>query len=267
MDYMFITNLSTFIVQNSKRTRMKNMLIIFLLIPGLIASMASRSQETREPVSEAEATNVLLAIQTGIPSKEMQAAIKNNMGNIGFGGALSVLTNPFTWGRNKRNSPLRIGAEIGYTYYGRFLSDVNINGYRGIYKTSYGILQANAIFRLLPSLPAPVRPFIEVLAGGNFYLSNTKEDLSVIESALGIEAFDIDNYASAGFNKGIAVGCSFGKKRKDEGKFTLRVSYNRGSDIKYVVRNSLEYNPAVGLQYSVGKAPVSYVMVQAGIGL
>lgn len=229
----------------------------------------SRAQDDAASPEAAEQTNVSLAFEVGIPFKVMQAAIKNNMGNIGFGGVLSFLTNPFTWGAIKRNSPLRIGAEIGYTYYGRFLSEVNINGYRGNYKTSYGILHANVLLRLLPSSPAPVRPFIEVMGGGNFYLSDTKENLNAIESALGLQGFDIDSYASTGFNKGVAIGCSFGKKtrRNDDGLFTLRMSYNLGSDIRYVVRNSLVYNPGQGLQYTVGRAKVKYIMVQAGVGL
>lgn len=216
-----------------------------------------------------ETTNALVALQVGIPTEKMKSAIKNNMGGTGFGGAVLVLTNPFTWGHNKRNSPLRIGGEIGYTYYGRFLTDVNINGYRGSYKTSYGILQANALLRLLPSEPAPVRPFIEALVGGNFYFSSIKENLSAIESALGIQPFDLDGYTSVGFNKGVAVGCGFGKRKRrhqDEARFILRLSYNWGTDIKYVVRNSLVYNGSY-LQYSVGRTPVSYLMVQAGIGL
>ncbi|HEY6502489.1 MAG TPA: hypothetical protein VIZ28_00820, partial [Chitinophagaceae bacterium] len=208
---------------------MKKRLVILLLSPCLLCSVWSWSQEAEEKATEVEDINVLLAFQVGIPSKEMLEAIKNNMGNTGFGGALCILTNPFTWGKNKRNSPLRIGAEIGYTYYGRFISNVNINGYNGSYKTSYGILHANALFRLMPSTPAPVRPFIEALIGGNFYLSNIKENLDAIETALGLEGFDIDNYASSGFNKGVAIGCGFGgKKKKDSGKFILRVSYNWG---------------------------------------
>jgi hypothetical protein len=220
--------------------------------------------------SDAEALNALFALQVGLPFRDMQAAVKNNMGNAGIGAGLSVLTNPFSWGRNKRNSPIRIGAEVGYTYYGRFLSDVNINGYRGSYKTSYGIFQLNALLRLQPSEPAPIRPFFEVLVGGNFYLSNTKEDLSAIESALGLQGFDIDSYGSAGFNKGIAVGCSFGKKnpKRDDARFILRISYNRGSDIKYVVRNSLDYYPSTNsLGYLLGRAPVKYLMVQLGVGI
>ena len=259
--------LSTFKAYCNKEEQMGKRYLIALFCIFFFAGIPGWSQRNAVRRTDAETVNGMFAIQVGIPSKEMQAAVKNNMGNIGFGAGLSVLTNPFSWGRNKRNSPLRIGGEIGYTYYGRFHSDVYINGYTGNYKTSYGILQANAVVRLQPSEPGPVRPFVEALVGGNFYLSNTKEDLSTIESALGIQAFDIGSYTSTGFNKGIAVGCSFGKPRKDQARFALRVSYNWGSDIKYVVRNSLIYDPGSGgLAYLIGRAKVRYLMVQAGIG-
>lgn len=214
-----------------------------------------------------ETANGLIALQVGIPSKAMQVAVENKMGNLGFGLGLSGLTNPFSWGRNKRNSPLRIGAEAGYTYYGRFLTKVNINGYTGDYKTSYGILQLNGIIQLRPQEPEKISPFAEILAGGNFYLSTTKENLSAIESGLGIPSFDFGGYSSASFNKGVAVGCSFGKVRQDEPRFTVRLSYNWGTSIKYVVRNSLAYNSSSGqLEYYVGKAPVRYLMAQIGVG-
>src|SRR3954470_14731730 len=132
---------------------------------------------------DVEAANGLFALQVGFPSKAMQAAVKNNMGNLGFGLGICGLSNPFSWGRNKRNSPLRIGGEAGYSYYGRFLSEVNINGNKGSYKTSYGILQLNGIIQLRPAEPEAVTPFIELLAGGNFYLSTTKENLNAIESS------------------------------------------------------------------------------------
>lgn len=208
-----------------------------------------------------------LTLQLGIPSEPMKRAIQNEMGDLGFGGALTVLTNPFSWGRNKRNSPLRIGGEVGYTYYGRFLSEVNINGYRGNYKTSYGIMQLNAVVQLRPTYTEKLTPFVEVLAGGNFYLSSTKENLSVIESALGIPSLEIDNFANVGFNKGVALGFSVGKPSSNS-RFLVRVSYNVGSDIKYVVRNSLQFDPGRNLlTYQVGRVPVKYLMVQVGIGI
>lgn len=230
----------------------------------LILSFSADAQR-KEYVQKA---NGFIGLQVGIPAAAMQEAIKNKMGNIGFGIGISGLTNPFSWGRNKRNSPLRIGAEVGYTYYGRFLSNVNINGFQGDYKTSYGILQLNGIIQLRLSEPEFVTPFIEGLLGGNFYLSTTKENLSAIESGLGIPSFDIGSYSSASINKGAAIGCSIGKVREDQARFTMRVSYNWGPKIRYVIRNSLAYNSSAGrLEYYLGEAPVRYFMVQIGIGI
>jgi hypothetical protein len=217
--------------------------------------------------SYVERTNGFLGLQVGVPTKATQPAIKNNMGNTGFGAGFMFLTNPFSWGRNKRNSPLRIGAGLGYTYYGRFLTKVNINGYQGDYKTAYGILDLNGVLQFRPQVTSSIQPFVEILAGGNFYISTIRENLGAIESALGIPAFELDAYSSASFNKGAAIGFSFGRKHQDRARFTIRGSYNIGSAIKYIVRNSLQYDQSTGLmEYAVGKAPVRYFLIQAGIG-
>lgn len=248
---------------------MKRNLISFLVLSVLLIFITSSAfSQFNRHVPYIEKANGLIGLQVGIPSKAMQEAIKNKMGNLGFGLGFTALTNPFAWGRNKRNSPLRIGGELGYTYYGRFLSEVNINGNKGDYKTSYGIVQANGIIQIRPTLPEKVSPFFEVFAGGVFYLSTTKENLSAIESSLGIPSFDFGGYSSASFNKGLAIGCSFGRPSADEPRFTMRLSYNWGNKIKYVIRNSLEYDPGSGgLVYYVGEAPVRYLMVQVGIGI
>ncbi|MCR6719173.1 MAG: hypothetical protein NVV59_02550 [Chitinophagaceae bacterium] len=239
----------------------RSLLIIFFFGLGFNAT-AQEPEREKNPV---ESLSGRFVVQVGIPSEKMQDAIRNEMGNLGFGGSLALLSNPFSWGRNKRNSPFRLGGELGYNYYGRFLSNVNIGGYSGNYKTSYGILHLNAIAQLRPQYNEFFTPFLEVFAGGNCYLSSTKENLSVIESALGIPAFEIDSYASVGFNKGLAAGFSVGRPDA-AARFFMRVSYNVGTDIKYVVRNSLQYDPGYNqLTYQVGRAPVKYLIVQAGI--
>jgi hypothetical protein len=238
--------------------------ILFITIGFIGSSVTGIAQLRERPV---EKVNGFIGLQVGIPTRDMQPAIKNNMGNTGFGIGGTVLANPFSWGRNKRNSVLRIGAELGYTYYGRFITKVDIRGYRGDYKTSYGILNLNGILQVRPFAEAPVRPFFEVIAGGSFYISQIRENLDAIETALGIPSFELEAYSSASFNKGAAVGFSIGKRRDGKGNLTVRGSYNIGSDIKYIVRNSLQYNSASGyMEYSVGKAPVKYFLLQAGIG-
>src|SRR6478672_3011351 len=58
-----------------------------------------------------------VALNIGMPTKAMQPAIRNNMFNLGFGLSVLAAYNPF-----KKSSILRLGGEIGYTYYGRFKS-------------------------------------------------------------------------------------------------------------------------------------------------
>lgn len=240
---------------------------LYLLLPGCILCHTGYAQQNPRK-EQIESINAMFALQLGVPSKEMQEAIKNNMGNLGFGGSVVGLFNPFTWGKNKRNSFVWIGAEAGYTYYGRFLTEVDVNGTKGDFKTSYGILHANAILRFRTARKEFVNPFFEVLAGGSFYLSRIKENLGLIESSLGISPIDFENYSSGSFNKGLAVGFSIGKPEEEEPRFTLRASYNRGNSITYVVRNSLQYNASANrMEYYIGKAPVSYFLIQLGIGI
>jgi len=241
--------------------------LIYVMLFAFSMSTAS-GQETPVNKEGIEIFNGMFAFQVGLPTNKMQEAIQNKMGDAGFGGALMILSNPAAWGKNKKNSALRLGVEAGYTYYGRFITDVEVGGYHGDYKTSYGIIQLNGILQIRPRIREKVTPFVELLAGGNFYISTIKENFGVIESALGIENIDFESHSSASFNKGIAVGCYLGKPKKvGDGKFALRLSYNRGGDISYVVRNSVVYNPSNGrIEYEVGEAPANYFMVQIGVG-
>lgn len=248
---------------------MKYFLVITSAIFFFLIGNTSFAQdaEVKKKDTDVAVTNGLLALQVGVPSGGMQNAIQNNMGNIGFGIGLSVLSNPFAWGKNKKNSPVRIGGEIGYTYYGRFITDVNIQGYGGSYKTSYGILDLNAVLQFRPAEQLPFNPFVEILAGGNFYLSSIKENLNAIESALGIQPVNFGGTSSASFNKGVGLGFNIGKVRRDAPQFTIRAAYNWGTSIKYIVRNSLTYNSSNNrLEYYTDRAPVRYLMLQAGIG-
>lgn len=249
---------------------MKTSLIFYVLLLGTITlqaqdSSAVTSYNRNDDLSVADAG---LTLHVALPSEQMQKAIENRMGNVGFGASILFVSNPFSWGKKQKNSPLRLGGEIGYTYYGRFISDVNINGFSGDFKTSYGIANLNAVIRFRPVTTGSFNPFVDIIAGGNFYLSSTKENLNALETALGIEKVDLGGTSSAGFNKGIGFGFTAGGPKPDQARFTLRATYNRGSSIKYVVRNSLAYDAGSNrLTYQRGRAPVEYFMIQVGIGI
>jgi hypothetical protein len=233
--------------------------------------MSGRSQDQEPEIptkSSLQTIDVLFGLQFAFPGNEMKKAVRNKMANVGFGGTFSLLTNPLSWGKNKRNSAVRLGGELAYTYYGRFITDVTVGSYQGSYKTSYGILNLNAIFRLRPPHVTPVVPFVDGIIGGNFYISRTTENLSAIESAFGIEALDFGGYSSSSLNKGIGAGVSFGGTDPNKARFVVRVTCNWGSEIKYIVRNSVAYDQGSNsLTYEVGKAPVRYMLVQVGVGL
>ncbi len=234
----------------------------------LLFKAISAQDEVEEKKSAVQSGDFLLGFQFAIPGNEMKKAVHNKMANVGIGGSLYYLTNPLTWGKNKRNSAIRLGGELAYSYYGRFISDVNVNGYSGSYKTSYGILNLNAIFRIRPPHVTAVVPFADLIAGGNFYISTTKDNLDAIETAFGAKPTSMGDFSSSSFNKGFGIGVSIGGTETQKARFVVRFTCNWGSDIKYVVRNSVSYDGGSNeLTYQVGKAPVRYALIQLGIGL
>jgi hypothetical protein len=243
---------------------MKNALLSFGFVL-LSLTVLSQDDEGEKVQSHFD---LLIGANIGIPFPEMKKAIKNNMGDAGFGISLLYLSNPMSWGKQKKASPIRLGGEIGYTYYGRFKTQVFANGYAGDYKTSYGIAKLHAVLRLRPAYTHTFTPFMDVFAGGNFYLSVIKENLGFLESSLGLQSFDFGGTSSASFTKGVAAGFSVGSLKSDKGRFVFRISYTDGSSIRYVVRNSLQYDPNYNqLTYQEGRAPLRYIMIELGIGI
>lgn len=243
----------------------------FFLAFGLLIIAGDTFSQTAGEAKTDSHFDILLGANVGIPFPEMKRAIKNNMGDAGFGISFLCLSNPLSWGKKegeKKASPFRIGAEIGYTYYGRFKSNVFANGYGGDYKTSYGIAKLNAILRFRPAYARTFTPFADVFAGGNFYLSTIRENLGFLESSLGLQSVDFGGTASACFTKGVAAGFSVGSLDRNKGRFVCRISYTDGSSIRYIVRNSLRYDPNYNrLVYEEGRAPLRYIMIELGIGI
>jgi hypothetical protein len=240
-------------------------IVLFLLPPLLLSLEHANAQVNLSPdslisknevsVNSKKVSNSIdpneddgIALNIGMPSKAMQQAIRNNMFNKGVGLSVLVVYNPF-----KRTSVLRLGGEIGYTYYGRFKS--------GGLKTSYGIAHLVPVIRLRPDISSAIIPFADVFAGGDFYISNTKEDLGALETIAGIESYDFGSTISASFVKGLATGVMIRFSKSATSRLLLRFSYARGTPIKYVDRNSLD--PVYG--FLEGRSPVEYFAIQVGI--
>ena len=243
-------------------------LLSLLAIAGSLFAQRESTSKDDEFYKE-RGVDIAFGIHVGIPTKEMRKAIRNNMMDMGFGLNLVVVSDPVLWFNDRAaSSPVRLGFDVGYTYYGRFLTEVVINGIKGDYKTSYGIGHLNGILRLRPPGHSAFIPFVDGLMGLNVYFSSTKENFDFIESALGLESLAFGGTASASFVKGFGAGISIGRKNPNRPRITLRATYQVGSSIKYVERNSITYQPGSDhLYYIEGRAPVKYFTAQVGIGL
>jgi len=240
-------------------------LFLLLLTADRILAQDPEGNTVLDPVSEADG---MFSLNVSLPSSTMKELTRNNMFGSGIGGTFLYLSNPATWGKRNNNSMIRIGGELGYTYFGRFITDANINGYSGDYKTSYGIAHLNAVLRLRPASIQPVVPFADLFVGGNFYFSTIKENLNAIETSLGLESIDFGGTTSASFVKGVGAGISFGSGNPSKTRFILRATYTRGGSLRYIVRNSLQYDPSRNaLIYQTAQAPIEYLLIQIGIGL
>jgi hypothetical protein len=228
---------------------------LFVALMAALSFSAPAQSKSWEQYKESSilSSETFLSVQVGMPTEAMQPAIRNNMLNKGFGLSLSHVWNPGTWFHQRNNSPFRLGFDAGYTYYGRFKRD-------GI-KTSYGIIHTMAALRLRPPRPMRFTPYLEITAGGNYYVSEIKEDLDFAGSTIYDPAI-FGDVNSAAFCKGLAVGFSLGKMKEH---FHFRFGYTRGSSVRYIVRNSVSGGGGY-ITYETGRAPVEYFAVQIGIG-
>jgi hypothetical protein len=92
---------------------------------------------------------------------------------------------------------------------------VNIGGYQGSYKTSYGILNLNAILRIRSPRVALLVPFVDLIVGGNFYISSMKENLDALETALGVDNTEFGGYSSSSLIKGLALAYHLVQRRRE----------------------------------------------------
>lgn len=205
------------------------------------------------------------ALINTVPMGGMRQAIQNRMGNMGFGVALNGYINPWALVRNPRPSALWFGGGFAYSYLGRDLSSLSNSNVRADYKTTYQLLQIDLMARLRPAEPLPALPFIEVFAGGCFYNSTLQENLTVLQTGLGQEPFVYGDFNSGTFNRGLAVGVQTTPARPGAPGFSLRLAYNMGGRINYVVRNSLVLNNDNRLQFATGETRARTISLQVGV--
>jgi hypothetical protein len=231
---------------------MRKIILLFIcaaFIPNCFSQDSAVIEKSPEITIQPDDHEGFLGVHLVIPSAKMRPAVSNNMGDLGFGLAFQMLSDPATWSRREKYSCFRLGAGISYTYFGRYHTDVDFNRL----KTTYGIFNLNAVFRLRPFNDRKILPYLELFTGLSTYFSSTKWTKGSIAS-------DDDGFLGAvtnsSLNKGIAVGLNF-SNAKNPG-WSLRAGYQWAGDLRYVVRNSIVYQSPDKFNYREAYAPVQY---------
>jgi hypothetical protein len=162
------------------------------------------------------------------------------------------------------NTPLKVGFGTGYSLYGsklekeRYLISAQ-NTMR--VRRNNNLWSTNLILRLDPVVNGPIRPYIQGLAGLNYFYTRVK-----VRPRPGSEVWD----AETEFNHGaFFYGGGFGLKYpipQTMISIDLRADYLIGSNAKYLTKGDAGYDP-IAEAYTINPRRSTTDMLRAQIGI
>ncbi len=206
--------------------------------------------------------NFYFNTQTAIPSKEFREAMKNDVGNLGFGLTTGIVISPLL---ENKPSPILLGLDFGYFKYGQ--DKQQATGTSPPLKTTWNVFTWNGLARLRPRFQrGSITPFIDGLLGVKLYNTKTKIDKNVIDFIFNDDQPEvINNVKHFGLNYGLGAGFYSNPKKQVSPGFTMRVLYLWGDEATYVVRNSVQVTSSGNVTFETARANTSMVMIQLGI--
>ena len=243
-------------------------LVIILLLGTLIPVRAQvDSLYEISPGADYDKFNFHILGQVAIPSEELKKAINNELGNLGYGFSTGFAVNPFM---KKRPSPVFLGAEFGYLFYG--VDTIEAKNDIPPLKTSYNVYSFNALGRVILTQSQRFVPFIDGLVGVKVFNTRTKIDKNLIDTALNDDQEELihkTNDAGLNYSVGLGFYTRRAKKTPDEARpsFSLRFLYVWGDETEYVIRDSIEVSPDMFVTYETGRANTTMFQIQFGLML
>ncbi len=213
-----------------------------------------------------QAQSISASFMVGAPQKEF----KKQNDNTGFGLQLQgSLTSPGV------TSPIRLGASIGFLV---FSSD------KRTYETSIGFFDfeqtldvsnnmANFhLFLQLAPIPGPVKPYAEILGGGNLLFTTATVDLTSVDD---IPAFEEDHSKDDSFTDftwsygaGAGILISIVPLPAMDLYLDLKARYLRGGEAEFVTEDDIEVNFDKGeVYFSPRKAKTEMLSYHLGVML
>ncbi|TDQ18482.1 hypothetical protein DFQ04_0284 [Algoriphagus boseongensis] len=213
---------------------------------------------------ERESIQIGLQGTVGIPVGEFKNAIDNSLGDLGFGGGFHFLLNP----KKEGYSPLLLGLDFNYLNLGtektpesQFLPKL---------KTTFNYFTLGPLFRLaLTDKQTGMIPFVDALIGMKIMNTKTRVDNDLVDTLLDqeyLESLLSTNYE--GLTYGVGIGFYHRAKPKEAnelgGSLFVKLMYQYGDKTKYVIRNTIEVNPAGQITFEENRAQTSMITLQFG---
>jgi len=241
---------------NSKSSpQMKTGFILFIVLLKTLPTFAQFS----------EPAHVAFYATSGIPVREFRGAVKNDLGDTGWGLGINVLLNPKKSGNF---SPVMIGLEGNYIHLGTEKTPETVALPQ--LKTTYNYYSLGPVVRaLLSRREEGIIPFLDGFVGMKVLNTKTRIDNTFLDTLLDREYLAkllTTNNESMGY--GIGLGF-FNRRILSSGEttgnsFYLKLNYSYGDRLTYVKKGSIEVNKDGLISYKMGKTQTGMVSLQFG---
>jgi hypothetical protein len=201
----------------------------------------------------------------GLPTGEFRDAVNNSLSGTGWGAGMNFLINPKKGGVY---SPVFLGIEGNYMNLGT--DKIPASAFLPQLKTTFNYYNIGPVIRVfLMEKEEGFIPFLDGFIGMKALNTNTQVDNSLLDTILDQEALESllsTNYEGLGYGVGLGF---YNRKFNDRaetghGSFYLRLMYQYGDRINYVMRGSVKVDKGGVITYQTDKTQTGILSLQLG---
>ena len=235
---------------NKNFTSYNRIFIILIFICVLIS--------TSKIYAQAGGLNLLVALPQG--------EFKDNVGRAGIG-----LSGQFTFFEPAPEAPFTFGINLGYINYGYESRRIPFNQWAGDVPVDVtrmnNLVNFHFLFQVLP-FEGPVKPYLDILFGGNYIFTTTeiKSDYKEIASTTNYDDFGWSYGGGGGF---LIRLTDFGPDEERISPSTLwldlKVRYLYGTEAEYLKEGSVDVHNDGTVTYYYSKSKIDLLTIHLGV--
>ena len=202
-------------------------------------------------------------ISFALPQPELQKAVDNNVGGLGFGFSAGFGVNPFG---KKRSSLLLVGLDFTYHTYGR--DKIEGNNVSPPLKTTFNQYLILPRIRVYAPFQFSQKFFLEANGGLQVFSARTKIDKTAFDTLNDEQPELINSENDTGLAYGVFIGTHSRKAKVSDllqASFQLKAGYFTGETLRYVKRGSVQVDADGFINYETGYTQPAMFVIQLGV--